>query len=57
MDDIRLARYAAGWEPGTWHRTLAEQELKRRHERPHLPTPWIVIGVSAAAVLFTVVAL
>jgi len=57
MDDRRLAHYAAAWEPGTWHRTIAEQELERRHKRPVPSVPWMVVALCAAALLVTVIAI
>jgi hypothetical protein len=53
MNEERLSHYAATWEPGTWHRLIAEEELKRRHARP-ASRSMIAAAVSALVALVIV---
>ena len=54
MTDERLTHYATTWEPGSWHRTIAEQELVSRHRRPPSGWTWLALSLCAAAMLATI---
>ena len=56
MNDERLVHYAAAWAPGTWHRLIAEEELKRRHGR-RSARPMIAVALCVIAALFVVASL
>jgi hypothetical protein len=53
MTDERLTHYATTWEPGSWHRTIAEQELLSRQRRPVPAASWIALILCTATMLIT----
>jgi hypothetical protein len=57
MTDGELAEWIAGWKPGTMDYILGTAELDRRKNRGNTIRGWLAIGISALALIVSVIAL
>jgi hypothetical protein len=58
LSDQQLAHISGAWKPGTWHRSFAEEELKRRHPRSNKTRlPLVALMATCFAVLLVTIVL